>query len=427
MKKVLVISYYFPPAGGPGVQRWLKFVKYLRSEGVEPVMYIPKDAKYPMVDTSLMTEIPQDMKIYRGHIFEPNNFLPSAKNTSGGFIDKDIKKQSLKSKALTWIRANFFIPDARCLWIRPSISQVIKILDTENIDTIITTGPPHSLHMIGLGVKKKRPLVQWVADFRDPWTKIDYFHNLPLTWWAKKKHYSMEKEVLSTADDVITVTPSVAKDYLPLCKGRMHMITNGFDTEDMPKGKIEPDPLFTISHFGTINAQRNPSTLWRVLGDMCRENALFCEKLSIQLSGSVSGDVFFHIAKNGLEKHLTYHSYLPHNEVIEKQHSSQILLMLMYRAPQGAMFIVGKLFEYLAAKRPILVVGYSKGDAATIINDTQSGTAVDFDDYDAIRTFIQSEFSKYTNGEKSSVSGNNIEQYSRQNLTHRLAQEVLLR
>ncbi|MDD4819771.1 MAG: glycosyltransferase [Flavobacteriales bacterium] len=426
MKKVLVISYYFPPAGGPGVQRWLKFVKYLRGEGVEPVMYIPENAKYPMEDTSLLYDVPKDLKIYRGSIFEPNNFFSSAKNTSGGFIDTAVKKQSFKSKALTWIRANFFIPDARCMWIRPSIRRVEKIIKDEGINTIITTGPPHSLHMIGLGVKKKHHDIQWIADFRDPWTKIDYFHNLPLTRWAEKKHRNMEKEVLSTADDVITVTPSVAKDYMPMCHGRMHMITNGYDTADMPTEKITPDALFSISHFGTINAQRNPETLWKVLGDMCRENEVFSEKLSIQLSGSVSGEVFSHIEKNGLTPHLNYQKYLPHAEVIKKQHSSQMLLMLMYRAPEGAMFIVGKLFEYLAACRPILVVGYSKGDAASIVEKTASGTAVDFDDYKTLRAVVEKQFSLYLKGADTSVKSYEIEQYSRKALTHRLAQEVIL-
>lgn len=425
MKKVLVVSYYFPPAGGPGVQRWLKFVKYLRDYDVEPVMFIPRDAHYPMVDESLSQEIPDGMRIYRAPIIEPNSYMKTAQSTSGGFIDKE-KKDSIKSRILTWIRANLFIPDARCLWIRPSVKRIVKILKDENIDTIITTAPPHSVHMIGLGVKKRLPHIKWIADFRDPWTKIDYFHNLPLCSWAKKKHYKMEREVLAMADDVICVTPSVGEDYRPMCGGRMHVITNGYDTSDMPSSSPLLDDMFTITHAGSINAQRNPNTLWRVLGDMCREDSAFASRLKIQLAGTLSPEVFSSLKENGLVKNTIYHNYLPHDQVIKLQHSSRLLLMLMYRAPHGKMFIVGKLFEYLASRRPILAIGYSDGDAARIINDTHSGDAVDFDDYDTTRCVVEQAYKKYMCGDASYTPDSDIEKYSRRKLTERLAGEIIL-
>lgn len=425
MKKVLVISYYFPPAGGPGVQRWLKFIKYLREYGVEPVMFIPRDVHYPMVDDSLSSDIPDGIKIYRAPIIEPNSYMKTAQSTSGGFIDKK-KKDGIKNRLLTWIRANLFIPDARCMWISPSVKRIVNILDKEGIDTIITTAPPHSVHMIGLGVKKRRPQVKWIADFRDPWTKIDYFHNLPLCNWAKKKHYAMEKEVLSMADDVICVTPSVGEDYRPMTGGRMHVITNGYDTSDMPQKKIELDTSFTITHAGSINAQRNPVTLWRVLGDMCREDSTFAARLKIQLAGTLSPEVFSSLRDNSLIDNTLYHDYLPHDEVIKLQHSSQLLLMLMYRAPHGKMFIVGKLFEYLASRRPILAVGYPDGDAAHIINDSNSGNVVDFDDYDTTRRVVEEAYKMYLQGEQCYTHSGDIEQFSRRELTRRLAQEVIL-
>lgn len=425
MKKVLVVSYYFPPAGGPGVQRWLKFIKYLRDYGVEPVMYIPKNAQYPTTDDSLWGDVPHDLKIYRGSITEPNSFMSAAKNTSGGFIDSR-RKKSLKSRILTWIRANFFIPDARCLWIRPSVRRIVKILRDEGIDTVITTAPPHSVHMIGAGVKKQCPHIRWIADFRDPWTKIDYFHNLPLTSWARRRHHTMENEVLETADDVICVTPSVAADYSAMAKGRIHMITNGYDTEDMPCCQIKADSMFTISHFGSINAQRNPATLWKVLGDMCSEDSLFASRLKIQLAGSISPEVFSSLQENGLKDKTEYRDYLPHNEVINMQHSSRMLLLLMYNAPHGQMFIVGKLFEYLAARRPIMAVGYPHGDAARIIEDTRSGVTVDFHDYSATRDAVKKAFDDYMNGHDERTCGEGIEKYSRKCLTERLAREVIL-
>jgi hypothetical protein len=351
--------------------------------------------------------------------------MKTAQSTSGGFIDKK-KKDGIKSRLLTWIRANFFIPDARCMWIRPSVKRIVKILDEEGIDTIITTAPPHSVHMIGLGVKKRRPQVKWIADFRDPWTKIDYFHNLPLCRWARKKHYAMEREVLSMADDVICVTPSVGEDYRPMTSGRMHVITNGYDTSDMPQEKVALDDMFTITHAGSINAQRNPVTLWRVLGDMCREDSTFASRLKIQLAGTLSPEVFSSLKENGLEKNTIYHDYLPHDEVIKLQHSSRVLLMLMYRAPHGKMFIVGKLFEYLASRRPILAVGYPDGDAAHIINDAHSGNVVEFDDYTTTRGVVQEAYERYMAGDDGYTPATGIEKYSRRELTGRLASEIIL-
>ncbi|MEO0900708.1 MAG: glycosyl transferase family 1, partial [Bacteroidota bacterium] len=195
MQKVLVIVYYWPPAGGPGVQRWLKFVKYLPHFEIEPIVYIPENPSYPIVDTNLVKEIPEDVQILKQPIREPYAFasLLSKKKTksiSSGMIPE--KKASPLAKFLLWVRGNFFIPDARKLWVKPSIRFLSKVIEENNIETIISTGPPHSLHLIGLGLKQQHN-VQWIADFRDPWTSIGYHKKLNLTQSSQKKHKYLEK------------------------------------------------------------------------------------------------------------------------------------------------------------------------------------------------------------------------------------------
>ena len=428
MKKVLVISYYFPPAGGPGVQRWLKFVKYLRDFGVEPVLYVPEGAAYPVTDESLMAEIPEGIKIYRGPITEPSSFLSSGKKVSAGFIDSASGKKGWKSRLMTWIRANVFIPDARMLWIRPSVRRLKKILKAESIDTIISTGPPHSTHMIALGLKRSDPSLRWIADFRDPWIKIDYFHHLPLTRRARKKHFRLEDEVLKTADDVITVTQGMAEDYRSRVEGRLHVITNGYDTADNPDETILPDEKFTICHIGSLNADRNPHEFWEVLSELCKEDAGFANDLEIRLTGNVSPAVFDSLRQNGLESHIKHIPYAPHTEVVRSQHSARVLLLLMNRTPSGALYIAGKLFEYLAARRPILLAGFAKSDAADILRECQAGYALDFSDKPGIKQAITQLYADYKAGKDISVPlYTALEKYSRYALSERLAREVILR
>ena len=427
MKKVLVISYYFPPAGGPGVQRWLKFVKYLRDFGVEPVLYIPEGAAYPVIDESLMAEVPEGIKIYRGRITEPSAFFSPGKKVSAGFIDSSGKK-SWKSRLMTWIRANVFIPDARMLWIRPSVRRLKKILKKEGIDTIISTGPPHTTHMIALELKRYDLSLRWIADFRDPWTKIDYFHHLPLTRRARKKHFRLEDEVLKTADDVITVTQSMGEDYRSRVQGRLHVITNGYDTADSPDETILPDKKFTICHIGSLNADRNPHELWEVISELCKENAGFAADLEIRLTGNVSPAAFDSLQQNGLQTHIKHIPYAPHTEVVRSQHSARVLLLLMNRTPAGALYIAGKLFEYLAARRPILLTGFAKSDAADILRECQAGYALDFSDKVGLKGAIAQLYADYKVGEDPSVPVcAPLEKYSRYALTERLAREVILR
>jgi hypothetical protein len=281
MKKVLIITYYWPPAGGPGVQRWLKFVKYLPDFGVEPVVYAPLNPHYPLQDASLEQEVPNGMEVIKHKILEPYSVskLLSQKQTttiSSGIIAEE-EKQSLLQKMMLFIRGNLFIPDARVLWVKPSVKFLKDYLQKNKIDTIITTGPPHSLHLIGLELQKQLQ-VKWIADFRDPWTNIGYHKKLKLTGRAAKKHEKLELEVLKTADQIVTTSFTTAEEFRQKTTRPVTVITNGYD--NTTKNSVEPDASFTIAHIGSLLSGRNPLNLWKVLGELVVENENFKKTLN---------------------------------------------------------------------------------------------------------------------------------------------------
>ncbi len=316
MKKVLVITYYWPPAGGPGVQRWLKFVKYFRDFGIEPVVYIPENPHYPMSDESFINDIPSDIKIYQLPIFEPYQLAgifskKKTKRISSGIIQS--KNQSFLEKLLLWIRGNFFIPDARKYWVKPSVRFLEKVLKEEQIDTIITTGPPHSVHLIGEQLKNKHT-IQWIADFRDPWTSIGYHKKLKLTSASKKKHKELESMVLNRADKIVVTSNTTKIEFEQLTSTPIKVITNGFDGERKQQGALDAD--FTISHIGSMLSGRNPINLWKVLAELVTENKDFAKSLKLRFIGVVSQEVLASLKDFGLFDFYEHIGYVSHNEAL---------------------------------------------------------------------------------------------------------------
>ena len=240
MKKVLIITYYWPPSGGAGVQRWLKFVKYMRQFGWEPVVYTAENPEIPVVDTSLEKEIPEGITVLKIPIWEPysiyKKFIGRKKEDkiNASFLS-ETKKAGLTEKISVWIRGNFFIPDARRFWIKPSIKFLETYLSENKIDYVISSGPPHSMHLIALGLKRKFPLLKWLADFRDPWTNIDFYEKLMLTPMADKKHHRLELSVIKSADCVLSIGSSMSEEFKEMYKAsgginfsKFKVITNGF-------------------------------------------------------------------------------------------------------------------------------------------------------------------------------------------------------
>ncbi len=419
--KVLILTYYFPPAGGSGVQRWLKFVKYLPEFGIEPIVYTVKDANYPIIDESLLDEIPKGIEILKQPIIEPNTILSKYKKDkqSAGFLTKNPSKFG---KSLQYIRANYFIPDSRKLWIKPSVKYLTEYLSNNKIDAIITTGPPHSVHLIGLALKEKTN-IKWIADFRDPWTAIDYFHQLPLTKKSVKKHHELEQKVLKTADDVLVVGNTMQNNYLKF-NTNIHTITNGYDDF---KAIHQPqlDNSFSLLHIGMLNTDRNHIILWEALAELKQEHSDFNKDLNIKLIGKVCNEALEDIRNNNLNDNLTLIDYVNHEKVFEYQEKAQVLLLLINNVPSAKGILTGKIFEYLQAKRPILAIAPKNGDLATIIHQTNSGFVIDFDEKDELKKTILSLYNDYKNGVLE-INSINIEKYHRRALTQQLV-EILER
>ena len=357
MKKVLIITYYWPPAGGPGVQRWLKFVKYLPDFGIDPIVYCPENPSYPIIDSSLELDVNSNLTVLKIPIKEPykwSRFFSKSKTSklSKGLISNQ-KKQSILEKLLLFIRGNFFIPDARVSWVRPSVSFLSNYISEHQIDTIITTGPPHSLHLIGLQLKQKHAL-KWVADFRDPWTQIGYHKKLKLSSFAQKKHKKLEASVLQNADQLIVTSQKTKTLFSELTTTPILVLSNGFDFEFPTDSQL--DSKFTLSHIGSLLEGRNPSVLWSVLSDLIEESEAFGAAFQLNLIGDVSSEVMDTIQGYGLEKHTHNIGYVAHKELLKYQTKTQLLLLIEENSKETEHIIPGKLFEYMASKRPIIAL-----------------------------------------------------------------------
>ncbi len=424
MKKVLIITYYWPPSGGAGVQRWLKFVKYLREFGWEPIVYTPENPEAPDIDNSLEKDIPDNLTVIKRKIWEPytayKKFIGQEKEQkiNAGFLSEN-KKPKLSENISVWIRGNFFIPDARKFWIKPSVKFLTNYLKNNPVDAMISSGPPHSMHMIALGLKQRLG-IPWLADFRDPWTNIDFYDDLKLSKYADKKHHALEQKVLKNADSVVLVSNGMADDFNKIYHRNYEVITNGYDSDDISNGsKIELDKKFSISYIGTMVKTRNPISFWKAINQIINLNKEFAKNIDIKLIGKIDYSVQQSIEEFQLQKYITKINYLPHNEVIKLQKQSQVLLLLINNTPNAKMILTGKFFEYMASHRPILCIGPSNGDAVRILKETNSGLQSDFQDVKKIKENILNFYQLYKNQELSSDI-KNIENYSRKGLTNRL-------
>ena len=417
MKKVLLITYYWPPAGGAGVQRWLNFTKYLQNFGVQPVVYTVQNPSYALEDISFAPQ--KDIKVIKQPIWEPYALASKVsgkdhKTTSAGFLEATPSK---KGQMVNYIRANFFIPDARKFWVRPSVKFLEKYLKEAKIDTVITTGPPHSLHLIGLKLKQILN-IKWLADFRDPWTQIDYFHKLPFNKRALKKHYQLEKEVATKADDVLVIGTHM-QQYFSQFNSQVKVITNGFDVSENVL-KVPLDNAFTITHVGSLNADRNPDYFWKALRDLVNENTDFKAHLKVALIGKITQQVLKSIAAYGLQDFVQHTAYIPHKEVEKYQKSAQLLLLPVNNVPSAKGILTGKIFEYLQANRPILALGPTDGDLAALLKKTEAGSIVAFEDTEKLKKVLLSYFAAYKKGALN-VTVKHLSDYHAKNITQQLA------
>ena len=433
MKRVLIISYYWPPSGGSGVQRWVKFAKYLPKEGWQPVIYTPENPELTAVDKTLSSEIPPEAEIIKRHITEPYGIYRKLMGkgsstdlktlTSAGSSSDEVNPinggmKSWKQKLSLFIRGNFFIPDPRILWLHPSVRFLKEYLKGHPVDAIVTTGPPQSMHLIGLKLSKATGL-PWIADFRDPWTKMFYFKHLGLTRRSEEKHHKLEKEVLDGATRIIAVSPMVQKDFQAMTSTPVELITNGFDEEDFNR-EFELDEYFNITHTGLFASDGNPETLWKVLADKCSSDEEFKRSLRIRLVGKTDKEIIDSIVSAGLGQNLKDFGYQSHEVAVKEQLNASVLILPLRKEPEYEAVLPGKLFEYLASRRPILGIGQTEGAMAKVVRETGSGVVYNWDEEKKIKAWIDLCWDEFKNDElKDNMS--DISKYSRRKLTKRLA------
>ena len=417
MKKVLIITYYWPPAGGSGVQRWLKFSKYLPENGWKPYVFTPDSPSFDVKDEDLLSDIHEDTEVWKTPIWEPyslkDKLFGKSESSNAGIIQD---KFSFKNKIMNWVRGNIFIPDPKVFWIKPSIKLLNKKIKEEGITHLVSTGPPHSMHLIALGLKKHNLDLKWIADFRDPWSELDLLNDFHLTKKSKQKYRKLEKEVLQNSDVCLTVSETWVESFKDLGSNNVKLVTNGFDEEDFTVKEKENDK-FIIGHFGLLNHLRNPKKLWKILYDLCDENPEFNEKLEIRISGNIDTEVLQNITQYfHLKNKVKVLGYLSHKEVLDEYNESSVLLLLLFNSESGIGNYPGKIFEYFAAKRPILAFGPKESDIQKLMEKTKSGIYHDYSDDNLKESII----SLFENKEEF-IASDKINNFTRKKLTQQLS------
>jgi len=421
MKRILIITYYWPPSGGSGVQRWLKFAKYLPDLGWQPVIFTPANPGFQLRDHSLVKDIPPSAEVIKTPIREPYNlyktWFPKKGSTSNvGLLGSG---KGLFSRFANWVRGSFFIPDPRKSWVKPSVKFLSKYLEDHPVDVIITTGPPHSMHLIGLELRMNSD-TPWIADFRDPWTKLDILSNFKLSRRASNLHLKMERSVLEKADVTLTVSDHWADDFRDLGAGRVEVVTNGFDEADFRPATTLPDK-FRISHFGLLNEFRFYPDFWKVLEERCENDPGFREDLEIELVGPVSPSIKNELASYPiLSKIIAFKGFKQHQEILDIYQKSAAFLLFLNNTEGAEGHIPGKIFEYMGASRTILAIGPTHGDVATILTNTGAGKIVGPDDPAGISEVIEKCYHDYKEGVIQKPV--EISAFTRQNLTSQLQQ-----
>ncbi len=384
MRRVLIISYYWPPTGGSGVQRWVKFAKYLPSLGWQPVIYTPSNPEQLAVDESLLAEIPPEVEVLKQPIREPyaiyHKLVGRGSGKGAGVNPINAQKKNWKQKLMLWVRSNFFVPDPRAGWVRPSVGFLCRYLSEHPVDVIVTTGPPQSVHLIGRGLKRALG-VPWVVDFRDPWTRMFFFENLPLLPWVRRNHFKLEKSVLDEASAIISVTPRVQADFASMTSTPVHLITNGYDESDFAAElPARNDGKFRIVHTGLFASDGNPLELWKALAGLCSESADFASRLEIRLAGKVDPEIVDAITEAGLGAQLRLLGYLPHPESVAELRQADIILLPLRHSPEYSKVYPGKIFECMAAGPFVLGIGPVDSAAADLLEATGTGVMIDWSD-----------------------------------------------
>lgn len=423
-KKLLIITYYWPPSGGSGVQRWLKFVKYLPSFGWQPLVFTPENPSFEIRDDTLMKDVPPQAEVIRFPIWEPYTVFSTISKLASKKPVSQIDlvatgRKNLFQRITSWIRGNIFIPDARVFWVKPAVKFLEDFLVANEITTIITTGPPHSLHLIGLKLKTKNPSLKWIADFRDPWSEWDLLDTLSLTGWARKKHQNLERKVLTHADRVITIAPFHVNRLEVLGGRRVDLITNGFDEDDFTGIQKVKTKKFTIRHIGMVDELRDPKPFMKAARALAEASLNFSENVIIEFIGSVNSAFREFVAKDKVLSTITIFSRpVSHADLLKLYGATDIQLLILAHTALAAGNLPGKFFEYIASGNFIFGVGPENGDAADILGQTKAGIMVERANSEKIKDTLKIRFEEWSRGSVEVMR--DVSTFSRRELTGKL-------
>jgi glycosyltransferase involved in cell wall biosynthesis len=423
MKKVLIISYYWPPAGGVGVLRCLKFSKYLRQFGWEPIIFSPSNANYLISDFSNLKDIPPDIQILKYPIREPYKLF---KILSGRKKDDPTdpvhvrQKKSFIDNFSIWVRGNFFIPDARCMWITPSVRYLKNYLKDHPVDAIFTDGPPHTNTVIGQKLSSQLG-IPWLADFQDPWTQADYYKLYKISKWADLRHKKLEQKVFKNATKITIASPSWANDLQEIGAQNVDVLFYGYDEDDFRKVVRKIDTEFTIAHTGLLSRDRNPEVLFRVLNDLNNELPGFKHKLRLNFAGNIDFTIRKTIIENGLHQNFVDKGFTDRHKAIQLTVNAQLLLLPLNKAENVYGRIPGKFYEYLRAARPILCLGPQGSDVDKMLKEYEAGECINYNDYAQLKNFITKRYELYLQGENN-VPSHSFEKFSSENQTKILSE-----
>lgn len=432
MKKVLVITYYWPPSGGAGVQRILKAVKYLPKFGIQPYVVTVKEdkASYPVFDKSLEKDVPSEAKVYRTDTFEPfavYSKLLGKKSIPTGFSNES--NPGLFQKFSRFVRGNFFIPDARRGWTNFAFEESCKIIEKEKIDTVLVTSPPHSAQLAGLRLKKKFN-VRWIADIRDPWTDIYFYNEFKHLLFAKKLDKKYERVVLENADKIITVGEHLKEQFAQksdkIKKENIIVIPNGFDEEDfVSKNNITvySQQEFIITYTGTLAESYNPLVFFTALKKLTEKFPDI--KITLRFVGNPALSVIEKIKNISLSENIELIPTVSHEESIRYLLKSTLLLLVIPEIKNDKEILTGKLFEYLAAMKPVICIGPRDGDAALVIKECNAGITFERNMENEIYKYLEEKLNMWNTGINLDITNNNYQKYSRYSQSKELSKIIL--
>lgn len=397
MKKALIFTYYWPPSGGPGVQRYLKFAKYLRSSGYEPIVVTPSNGSFPYLDPSLEKDIPEGIKIVKTKAIEPFGLYNALRGKKGKGVDVGMAvakgKPSLFQQFSVWVRANFFIPDARKGWVSGAVEAGLEIIRSEQPDIMITTGPPHSTHLIGLAIRKHSN-IPWIADFRDPWNQVYYNRDLPRMDWAQEADRKLERQVISAADALVVVNEGIGMK-LAAKPRRLELIYNGYDAEDFPVGAPLPTDTFTIRHMGYLDATSLAPEWVEAVRELHEHEPGFSKDVVFEFIGKTGSNVPEAFEKAGIAHMLKLTAFMPHSEAVHEMCRSCMLLLTIPIDPRNANIVPGKVYEYMASRAPLLMLLPDGSEVEKLMMSIGRGHAFHYTDTGGVREHLRSWYRRW--------------------------------